>query len=159
MEKDFNGVLFRINGFTCSIDAMEIREIVAGTEWKPLSVEGESDAFLQIRGKTAKVLDLRQRMGFPPASLEGVNSFIAVQSPGGDRNRLVALWVDMVLELANVPGKDLRALPDSFSEMPSRYIQAVLDYNNEPAYVLKLAEILKAGFSGEREMALKDKAS
>ncbi len=159
MEKDFNGIVFRINGFSCSIDALEIREIVAGTEWKPLSVEGESGAFLQVRGKVARVLDLRQRLGFSPAVMEGINSFIAIQAPGGDRNRLVALWVDQVMDLVNVPLGNLRAAPASFTEMPSKFIRAVFDSNDEPVYVLNVREILKAEFPGERELALKDKAS
>jgi len=159
MEKDFNGVLFRINGYSCAIDALEIREILGGTEWKPPSVEGEPGAFLQVRGKVAKVWDLRQTLGFEPAAREGVNSFIAVQAPGDDRNRLVALWVDLVLELMAIPGRELKALPGSFTEMPARYFRAFFDQDGVPVYVLNLPEILKAGFPDEKELALEDKAS
>ena len=159
MEKDFNGVLFRINGYSCAIDAFDIREIVGGTEWKPLSVEGETGAFLQVRGKTAKVWDLRQTLGFSPAVREGVNSFIAVQAPGGNRNRLVAFWVDTVLELVAIPSGNMKALPSSFGEMPAAYFQSFFEQDGGPVYVLNVGEVLKSGFPEEKELALEDKAS
>ncbi len=158
MEKDFNGVLFRINGYSCAIDALEVREILGGTEWKPLSVEGESGAFLQVRGKAAKVWDLRQTLGFEPATREGVNSFIAVQAAGGG-NRLVAFWVDLVLELVNIPGADVKPMPPSFMEMPASFFRASFDHDRGPIYVLNLPEVLKAGFPEKKELALEDKAS
>ena len=159
MEKDFNGIVFRINGLSFSIDAIEIREIVAGTNWKPLSVEGEPGAFLEIRGKVARVLDLRRKLGFSPSVMEGINSFIAVQAPGGNLKRLVALWVDEVLELVNVSGNNMVPPPPSLAGIPSRYLRVSFEYNGEPAAVLNLPEILKEDFSMESELALQDKAS
>ncbi len=165
MEKDLNGVVFRVKGLVCALNALDVREILAGTDWRPLSVEGEVGDYLKIRGKTARVWDLGPTFGFPPAVPEGVNCFVTVEAPalrqgsgqGSDRNHLVAFWVDSVLELVNVPAGNLKSIPPSFAEIPASYLQAAFDYQGEPAYLLNLLEILKAGFPGGKEWTLEDK--
>lgn len=157
MERDFNGVVFRINGIGCALDALEIREIVGGAQWQPLTMEGENGSYMQIRGKTARVVDLRETFGFTPATPEGLNSFIAVQAPDGDRNRLVALWVDSVMELLNVPWDRLRPLPPSFRELPAKFFRGMFEENSEPYYILSVRDILDAVLPDN--LALKDIAS
>jgi len=156
MEKGFNGVVFRLQGLSFALDALAIREIVGGADWKPLSVEGESERFIQVRGKVAFVIDLRELFGFSPSTGEGLNSFIAVEAPGGDRSRLAALWVDTVLELVSVPGSQLKA-PDR-SEVPLKYVRALFQKDEVTVHVLKVEEILENAFSG-RALALENKAS
>ena len=156
MEKGFNGVVFRLQGLSFAIDALAVREIVGGADWKPLSVEDESDRFIQVRGKAAFVVDLRVLFGFSPSTGEGLNSFIAVEASGSDRNRLAALWVDTVLELVHVPGGQLKA-PDR-SEIPLKYVRALFQNDETVVHVLKVEEILEQAFSG-RALALENKAS
>jgi chemotaxis signal transduction protein len=159
MENTFNGVAFRLRGSSYAIEALTIREIVGGAKWEPLSVEGELESFIQIRGKVARVVDLGERLGFQAALKEGLNSFIAVQAPGGDRNRLAALWVDVLLDLVQVPMEKLKACPPGFRSIPAKYLQAFIEGEAQPICVLNLDEILRDVFLGEKEPALENKAS
>lgn len=158
MEKPFNGILFRLNGLCCAVDAMDIREIVGKTDWKPLSVDGEPDGFIQVRGKAARVVDLREKFRFPAISKEGRNSFIAVRQSDGDGGCLAALWVDTVLDLVNIPGEDLAGRPSALNEIPAEYIRSSFPYNGETVYILKVEELLKNDIP-ETEPALEGKAS
>ena len=154
MEKVFNGVMFRLNGSTCVIDAMAVREIVGGAQWAPLTMEGEGSSFIEIRGKAARVVDLRELFGFSPASGEGLNSFIAVQVPGGDR--LAALWVDTLLELVHVPAGQMRGAEGS--EIPVKFVRAIFDNDGVPVHVLRTEEILESALQ-QRALAMENKAS
>ncbi len=157
--KDFNGVTFRVNGTVYAVDALKIREIVGGAEWKPLSVEGESQSFIQLRGKTVPVLDLREKFGFVSLPTEGLNSFITVQGPGSDRGSLTALRVDAVLDMIKLSGPDLKPLPESSHEAPARYLQAHFSREEESGYVLHVESVLEEGFSRTPELLLENKAS
>ena len=157
--KEFNGVTFRLNEVVYAVDALKIREIVGGAEWKPLSVEGESQSFIQLRGRTVPVLDLRVQFGFPSLPTEGLNSFIAVQGPGSDRGSLTALRVDAVLDIIKLSGQELKPLSGASYEAPTAYLEACFSRGEESGYVLHVEEILRAGFSRAPELLLENKAS
>src|SRR5271170_7547960 len=95
----FDGITFRLNGMVFAIDALKIREVVGGAEWLPAEVEGGTQSSIQVRGRVLQVIDLRRLFGFPSLEKIGMNSFIAVQVPGADRNHLAAIWVDALLEM------------------------------------------------------------
>ncbi|HTC21370.1 MAG TPA: chemotaxis protein CheW [bacterium] len=159
MENLLSAVVFLLDGHPYAIEALKVREIVGGANFEPLSIEGEVERFIQIRGKAAKVVDLRGRLGIPSAAKEGLNSFVAVQISGTERNRLAALWVDSLLDLIHVPMDQLKPLPLSFRPIRPKYIKAVIEGEMEPVCVLNLDEILKDGVGGEGEIALGNKAS
>jgi chemotaxis signal transduction protein len=159
MENAFSAVVFLLNGHPYAIDALKVREIVGGANWEPLSIEGEKESFIQIRGKAARVVDLRERLGLPYAAKEGLNAFVAVQVPGAERNRLAALWVDKLLDLIHVPVDQLKNPPLSLRSIPPKYLKALIGGETESVCVLELDEILKDGFEGEGEIVLGNKAS
>ena len=159
MDKSFNAVTFRLQTNTYALDALKVRGIVGGQVWKPLSLDGEGQSFIQVRGQTTPVLDLRRKFGMPEISKGGLNSFIAVQSPGVERDRLVALWVDEILEIINVPEEELKTVPDSFQGMPAHYLQAMIRGPEGAVYVVNVEEVLSTGFSDGRGLAMENKAS
>ena len=154
METAFNGVTFRIGGDTFAVDALRVREVVGRAEWQPLAAEGEKGGFIQVRGRTVPVLDLREKFGFPGASKEGMSSFIVVQAEGNDRNRQVALWVDTLLAMLSVPREQLGALKNALGAVPDRFLKAVVESGEGPIYLLELDEVL-----GEKELVLENRAS
>jgi len=159
MENSFNGVTFRLCGEVFAVDALRVREIVGGADLQPLSVEGEDKNFIQVRGKTVPVMDLRQKFGYPTLSKEGLNSFIAVQVNGNDRDHLMALWVDAVLDIVNVASQKLTALKGPLGEVPPRYLKAAVEGHGDLVYVLELDEVLGENVPEEKELVLENKAS
>lgn len=63
---DFKGIVFRLAGALFAIEAVRIREVLGGVDLQPLYVSGQSQGFLQSRGRTLPVLDLRTALGLPP---------------------------------------------------------------------------------------------
>ncbi len=148
---DFNGVIFRLAGVLFAIDAVRIREILGGVDLQPLYVSGQSQGFLQSRGRTMPVLDLRTAFALPPVHREGPNSFIAVQS--GEPGKVIALWVDAMVEMIRVPSAELKPLTAPVSDIPSGFLTSMFIRGDEAVYVLNLDRVLSApeSFEGEKQ--------
>jgi purine-binding chemotaxis protein CheW len=150
----FDGIIFKLNGMALAVDALKIREVVGRAEWRPAGEENQN--FIETRSRLIPVVDLRLLFGFSSLEKDGLNSFIAVQGPGGDRNQLAALWVDSLLEMIHVPLGGLKAVPGAIGGVPSHFLQAVFEKDGEPVYVIQTDEIVREEFSGEKEL---DKAA
>jgi chemotaxis signal transduction protein len=152
MENFFNGVTFRLYGETFAVDALSVREIVGGMQLKPNSTEGEGQNSIQVRGKEVPVLDLREGFGFPAHVQEGLNSFIVVQRSKEEKNNMTALWIDTVLEIVQVPAKELKPLTDRGGDISPRLIKAVMEKDGVPVYVINVDEILGVDLPEEKEL-------
>ena len=159
MQNEFNGVAFQLNGMAFAVDALKVREIVGGANWEPLSVEGEAEAFIQVRGKPARVLDLSAIFGFPPSVKGELNCFITVHFLEGDRNRLAAIWVDKLLDLVKAPLAEVKAVPPGIGGIPGKFLLGFIEGEGEPIFLLDLGGVLREGFAGGRERVLENKAS
>ncbi len=150
----FDGVIFKLHGMALAVDALKVREVVGRAEWQPVNEENQS--LIQTRGRLIPVVDLRRLFGFSSLEKDGMNSFIAVQIPGADRNQLAALWVDSLLEMIHVPQGELKAVPGAIGGVPAHFLQAVFEKDGESIYVIQTDEIVREEFSGEKEL---DKAA
>jgi chemotaxis signal transduction protein len=148
----FDGVIFRLNGMSFAIDALKVREVVGGAVWKVAEGDGETQRYIQARGRVIPVVDLRQLFSFPSLEKNGMNSFIAVQLPGAEASQLVALWVDSLLEMVHVPAGELMAISDDVEGLPVRFLQAVMVKDGEKVFIIRTDEILNEKFSNEKEL-------
>jgi purine-binding chemotaxis protein CheW len=146
---EFNGVLFRLEGVLFAIEAIRIREVLGGVDLQPLYVSGQSQGFLQSRGRTLPVVDLRTVFTLPPIRREGPNSFIAVQA--GEPGKVVALWVDSVVEMLAVPPAELKPLATQVADVPGEFLSSMFIRGDEAVYILNLDRLLSSpgGFEGE----------
>ena len=99
---------FRIGGEDYALDVMRVREIVPPRPITPVPrappfVEG----VVRLRGEVIPVLDVRKRLGVPPASDTRRARFLVVNVAG----RRIALVVDEVCEVLRLPRRELRAAP------------------------------------------------
>jgi purine-binding chemotaxis protein CheW len=152
--KAFDGIIFKLHGMVLAVDALKVREVVGRAEWQP--AEEENQNFIHTRGRLIPVIDLRRLFGFSSLSKDGLNSFIAVQAAGADRNQLSALWVDSLLEMIHVPQGGLKAVPGAIGGVSAHFLQAVFEKDGEPVYVIQTDEIVREEFSGQKEL---DKAA
>jgi len=149
MNSAFDGVTFRLHGMVFAIDALKVREVVGGAEW--LS-ERDDQGSIQTRGRVIPVVDLRQLFGFDSLEKGAMNSFIAVQAPGGDPGQLAALWVDALLDMIHILPGGLKAATGSIGTIPVRFLQAVLEMDGESIYVIQTDEIVREDFSGDKQL-------
>lgn len=148
----FDGVIFRLHGMIFAIEALKVREVVGGAVWQPAEGEGGIQSSIQTRGRVIPVVDLRRLFGFPSMERSGLNSFIAVQLPGGDRSRLAALWVDSLLDMIHVPPGELKAVPDLMESVSPRFLQGVAEKDGEKIYIVQTDEILREEFFEGKEL-------
>jgi chemotaxis signal transduction protein len=150
-SSEFNGIVFRLEGALFAIEAIRVREILGGVDLQPLYVSGQSQGFLQSRGRTLPVADLRTVFNLPPTRREGPNSFIAVQT--GEPGKIVALWVDAVMEMAAIPQAELKPLTTAVADMPSGFLSSMFIRGDEAVYLLNLDRVLSSpgGLGGEKQ--------
>jgi purine-binding chemotaxis protein CheW len=158
MAQTFNAVTFRLVDGVFALDALKVREIVGAQVRQTLSLDGETKGFIQSRGKTVPVLDLREKFGLAKSEKEGPRSFIVVH-PGMEKDRLVALQVDAAMDIIALPAEGLKPVAGPFMGIPGHLLQAVIDGPEGPVYVVNIEEVLAEGLTGESVLVLKDKAS
>ena len=137
---DFNGIVFRLAGVLFAIEAIRVREVLGGVDLKPLYVSGQSQGFLQSRGRTLPVVDLRTALGLPSAAHEGPNSFLAVQT--GEPGKVMALWVDAVVEMVTLPPAELKPLTGPVDVVPPGYLMSMFIRGDEAVYLLNMDRTL-----------------
>jgi purine-binding chemotaxis protein CheW len=147
---EFNGIVFGLGDVLYAVDAFRIREVLGGMDLLPLYVTGQSQGFLQSRGRTFPVVDLREVFSLPPAHREGPNSFIVVQA--AEPGKVTALWVDRVVEMIAVPSAELKPLTTPVADVPSGFLSSMLIRGDKPVYLLSLDGVLSSpgSFEGEK---------
>lgn len=99
---------FRIGGEDYAIDIMRVREIIHPL---PITPVPRAPAFVEgvvrLRGEVIPVLDVRRRLGVPPAPLSRKGRFLVVNVAG----RRIGLVVDEVCEVLRMPRSDIRPAP------------------------------------------------
>lgn len=148
---EFNGIVFRLEGALFAIEAIRIREVLGGVDLQPLYVSGQSQGFLQSRGRTLPVVDLRAVFTLPPIPREGPNSFIAVQT--AEPGKVVALWVDAVVDMAAIPPAELKPLTTPVADVPGGFLSSMFIRGDEAVYLLNLDRVLTSpgSFEGEKQ--------
>jgi purine-binding chemotaxis protein CheW len=99
---------FRIGGEDYAIDIMRVREIIHPL---PITPVPRAPAFVEgvvrLRGDVLPVLDVRKRLGLPPAPPTRKSRFLLVNVAG----RRLALVVDEVREVLRLPRSEIRPAP------------------------------------------------
>jgi purine-binding chemotaxis protein CheW len=99
---------FRIGGEDYAIDIMRVREIIPP---RPITPVPRAPAFLEgvirLRGEVVPVLDVRKRLGVPPAPDARRSRFLVANVAG----RRIALVVDEVCEVVRLPRREIRVAP------------------------------------------------
>lgn len=109
-------LLARINGTQVGFSAAAVREIVRAVAIAPLSgAPGVIEGAINLHGQIVPVVDVRQRLAFPPLPISPDQFFIALQTS----DRLIAIRVDDVEDMAEIPSASLES-PASLSPVLQR---------------------------------------
>lgn len=80
---------------------------------------------IDVRGATIPVVDLRTRLGFPPAVTTDLTRILVLEIDCGGRPLLIGLLADRVYEVAEIAANDIEAAPDIGVAWKSEYIKGV----------------------------------
>ena len=100
---------FRLGETLFALDIMRIREIIEPRRQSSLPSSSRFlEGIITLRGEVIPVMDLRRRFGMPPRRDESTSRYIIVRLAG----MTLALDVDDVLEVIDVPAVEIKAPPD-----------------------------------------------
>jgi purine-binding chemotaxis protein CheW len=106
-------LLFLIDDARYAVRADAVAEIVRAVAVNPLpNAPAVIEGLIDVRGELAPVFDLRRRFGSTSRPVDIADHFILVRAT----NRLAALHVDRVLDLADVPDADVSRVADYVSQ-------------------------------------------
>lgn len=134
-------VLLRIQGEDVGVDIARVHEVLAyrapaAVPHAPDFVEG----IIHVRGAVLPVVDLRRRLGLPPADHTD-ETRVVVADLDGDR---VGLVVDGVTEVVRIPADDVSEPPRLFRGLAGELLLGIASVGGRPVLLLRIDRILAA---------------
>lgn len=128
-----------------AVDVERVREIL---DMRPVSRVPNAPPFLvgmiDVRGDGVPVIDLRVKLGLPPAPPTGHTRIIVLEVAAGDGTRPIGLITDRVFEVTPLADRDLEPPPDVGIPWKSDYIQAIGRRNGTFVIVFDLARLFSS---------------
>ena len=146
MAGELHLVTFRVGNELFGVPISAVQEIVrvpaiARIPQSPDFVEG----VINLRGRIITVVDLRKRLGQPPASSENSESghnkksrILVVEADG----RLVGVIVDEVAEVLRLAESDVEPAPPMVAGLSNQYIKGVGKLKDDLLILIEIEKIL-----------------
>ena len=134
---------FRLGG---QLDALPLDHVVRALRMVAVTPVPEAPPWvvgaINLHGRVIPVVDLRQRLGQPVREPHRDDRLLIVETV----ERTMALIVDKVTEVLEVPGHQVGSPPDPLSQ--SRPLAAVLRRDGDLILVLEVTRLLSTGWDG-----------
>lgn len=142
-------LLFTIDGHRYAVRADAVVEMVRAVEVTPVpNVPSVVEGIIDLRGRVVPVFDLRRRFGLPTREVDVADQFVIVRAA----NRLAALHVDHVLDLADVDDASVASLA---ADVPSaKHVAGVATLADGMAMINDVDTFLSAAESESLDTAL-----
>lgn len=147
---DFRFARFRLGVHEFCIDLKNVKEMirhrgVVGRDYCPQFLEG----FVELRGMSVPVVDLRRRFSIEPGSPDSVRIIIAALD-----GRIIGLVVDEVKDIS-MGCKEVKVNKRPAGREPwNSCVDAVVETNGGSVYVLDVLKLLSAGELKELDLPL-----
>lgn len=131
-------ILFKMGNEYYGLSISLVREII-----KPLPVTRfpKSPAYVEgvvdLRGRILPIINLRTMFGLEPVAETDDTRFVDLQLEGLD----VAIIVDAVSEVMNIPQKLIEAAPPLIAGVEGKYLQGIARLNDKLIMLLDIDEI------------------
>jgi len=128
---------------TFAVEVDVVREIL---DMRPISWVPNAPAFMlgmiDVRGTAVPVIDLRVKLGLPPAAPTEHTRIIVLEVRFGDRLRLMGLVADRVFEVTPLADQAQEPPPEVGVRWRSDYIRAIGRRNSAFVIIFDLAHLL-----------------
>ncbi len=132
-------VTLSVAGQLCGLPVQSVRDVLGPQNITriPLALP-EIAGSLNLRGKIVTAIDLRRRLGLPPAEAGAQRMSIVTEHS----NELYALLVDQVTEVLTLPASGIESVPPNLPPAWRRYCAGVHRLSDRLMVVLDLGRVL-----------------
>jgi len=134
-------VAFRIGAQEFCIDIMSVREIRGWTPATPLPhAPSYVRGVINLRGSVLPIVDLAERLGFPPIEAT-VRQVIIVVQVGG---QIIGLLVDAVSDILTQSTENIQPTPDIATDVVKSFVRGVLAIEGRMIGLVELDGLMSA---------------
>lgn len=127
---------FRLYGERFALTVTHVNEILDPIEQTLVpNADPFSPSLINVRGAVAPLIDIRHRLGIPPATPDGKERIVVLDLPVGDQLTRLAILVDAVDEVIEADRNSLESIPELGARWPADYIEGIAR-NGEDLVVL-----------------------
>jgi purine-binding chemotaxis protein CheW len=139
---DIQAVTFGLGAEIFAVPVALVREILDYRA--PFRIPGGPDYLLgltELRGQGITTVDLRLRLGLPPAEPTPATRILVLDVPQPEKTLVLGLLVDRVLEVSSFRHDQLEPAPDIGTPWPSDYIAGVVRRSEGFVVLVNIARI------------------
>ncbi|MGD0763413.1 MAG: chemotaxis protein CheW [Roseiarcus sp.] len=134
-------VAFRIGAQEFCIDIMSVREIRGWTPATPLPhAPSYVRGVINLRGSVLPIVDLAERLGFPPIEATVRQVIIVVQFAG----QIIGLLVDAVSDILTQSTENIQPTPDIATDVVKSFVRGVLAIEGRMIGLVELDSLMSA---------------
>ena len=135
---------FQLGQERYSLPVKEVREIIRLCPVTPVPrMPAYHRGVINLRGKIVPVMDLRLRLGLPPAAnLERACIIVVQRQLANSPDQLIGLQVDVVEEVAFIDQECIEPAPDFCGTIDSRFILAMAKNKEAVVTILCVEELV-----------------
>ena len=134
-------VAFRIGVQEFCIDIMSVREIRG---WTPATALPHAPSYVRgvinLRGSVLPIVDLAERLGFPPIEATARQVIIVVQIGG----QIIGLLVDAVSDILTQSTDAIQPTPDVATDLVKSFVRGVLAVDGRMISLIELDSLAPA---------------
>lgn len=147
---------FQLDQERYSLSVKEVREIIRLCPVTPVPrMPAYHRGVINLRGKIVPVMDLRLRLGLPPAeNLERACIIVVQRQLSNSPEQLIGLQVDVVEEVAFISQECIEQAPDFCGTVDSRFILAMAKNKDAVITILSVEELVEHDGSTSASKAL-----
>jgi len=144
-EEDRQFVILTVADQLCGVPVLGVRDILGEQAITRIPLAPEEVAgSLNLRGRIVTAIDLRERLGLPPAP-QGARRMSVVAEQGGE---LYALLVDQVSEVMSVQAGAFERNPPTLPPAWARFSTGIYRLEDRLLVVLDVGKLLALGEPG-----------
>ena len=134
-------IAFRIGVQEFCIDIMSVREIRG---WTPATALPHAPSYVRgvinLRGSVLPIVDLAERLGFPPIEATVRQVIIVVQFAG----QIIGLLVDAVSDILTQSTENIQPTPDIATDVVKSFVRGVLAIEGRMIGLVELDSLMSA---------------
>ena len=134
-------IAFRIGAQEFCIDIMCVREIRG---WTPATALPHAPSYVRgvinLRGSVLPIVDLAERLGFPPIEATAREVIIVVQVGG----QIIGLLVDAVSDILTQSTENIQPTPEVATDLAKSFVRGVLAVDGRMIGLIELDSLMSA---------------
>ena len=134
-------IAFRVGVQEFCIDIMSVREIRG---WTPATALPHAPSYVRgvinLRGSVLPIVDLAERLGFPPTDASARQVIMVVQVG----SQIVGLLVDAVSDILAQSSESIQPTPDVATDVAKAFVRGVLPIDGRMIGLIELDSLMSA---------------